>query len=95
MATSGYADVTPAQVSPPGETLSEELAARTMTQKQLAQAMGRPHKLVNEIVRGKKRITAETALQLEQALGVDARIWLGLQTEYDLHLARRLQARSA
>lgn len=50
---------------------------------------------MNEIVRGKKRITAETALQLQRVLGIDARIWLGLQTEYDLHLARRVQARSA
>ena len=95
MATRAYSDMTPAHVSPPGDTLSEELVARAMTQKELAQAMGRPQKLVNEIVRGKKRITAETALQLQRVLGIDARIWLGLQTEYDLHLARSVQARSA
>ena len=51
--------------------------------------MGRPYQVVNEIVRGRKAITAETALQLEAALEIKAHIWLGLQTDYELVRARK------
>ncbi len=74
---------------PPGEVLAEELQARDMTQRELATRMGRPAQAINEIVNGKKTITAETALQLEKVLGPSAEFWLGLQTTYDLTLARR------
>ncbi|MEX2032259.1 MAG: HigA family addiction module antitoxin [Dehalococcoidia bacterium] len=77
----------------PGELLAEEIEVRHMTQKALAEAIGRPAQVVNEIVRGKKAITAETAIQLEEALGISAHLWLNLQSEYELTLAR--QARRA
>jgi HTH-type transcriptional regulator/antitoxin HigA len=54
--------------------------------------MGRPPRLISEIVRGKRSITAETAVQLERALDVPARFWLTLQTQYDLVLARQRQS---
>ena len=73
----------------PGELLAEELEARALTQKRLAEAMGRPPQAINEIVRGRKAITAETAVQLERALGIPARFWLNLQAAYDLALARQ------
>lgn len=73
---------------PPGEILAEELEARGMTQRELAEEMGRPPQVINEIVKGKKAITAETALQLEEALGPSAEFWMGLQTTYLLTLAR-------
>ena len=73
----------------PGELLAEELEVRSMTQKALAEAIGRPAQMVNEIVRGKKAITAETAIQLEEALGIPAHLWLNLQSEHDLTLARQ------
>lgn len=79
----------------PGELLAEELEARGLTQKDLAAIMERPAQAVNEIVRGKKAITADTALQLEAALGTPATFWLNLQSQYDLALARRAQARRA
>lgn len=72
----------------PGVTLAEELEAREMTQKALAAAMDRPAQVVNEIVNGKKTITAETALQLEHVLDIPARFWMNLQTDYDLTVAR-------
>lgn len=72
----------------PGEVLADELETRGMTQKALAEAMGRPAKTVNEIVRGKKSITAETALQLERVLGVSAQFWMNTQTRWDLARAR-------
>jgi HTH-type transcriptional regulator / antitoxin HigA len=72
----------------PGVTLAEELGARAMTQKALADAMDRPVQVVNEIVNGKKAIIAVTALQLEQVLDISARFWMNLQTDYDLTVAR-------
>jgi HTH-type transcriptional regulator/antitoxin HigA len=66
----------------PGETLAEELAARQLTQAYLARRIGRPVQVINEIVNGKKAITAETALQLEQALAIPAHVWVNLQAQY-------------
>lgn len=79
----------------PGELLGEEIGVRGLTQKALAEAMGRPAYVVNEIVRGKKAITAESALQLEEALGISARFWLNLQTDYDLTRAKLARTRKA
>lgn len=75
----------------PGEVLAEELEARAMTQRSLAQAIGRPEQVISEIVHGKKGITAETALQLADAFGVSAEFWMNLQTSYELTLARAAQ----
>jgi HTH-type transcriptional regulator/antitoxin HigA len=79
----------PAVVIPPGESIQEELAARGWTQRQLAQKMRRPVQAVNEVIRGKRQITAETALELASAFGTSAEMWLGLESRYRLHLARR------
>lgn len=72
----------------PGELLAEELEVRAMTQKALASALGRPAQAVNEIIRGKKSITADTAVGLERVLGTPAYLWLRLQAAHDLALAR-------
>lgn len=79
----------------PGETLAEEIAARGMSQKALAEKMGRPLQAINEIVLGKKQITAETALQLEDALGVSAETWMNLEMAYRLTKARLARSRPA
>ena len=73
---------------PPGETLGEELEARGLSQSELARRMERPIQAINEIVRGRKAITAETALQLEDVLGVSADFWLRLEADYQLSVAR-------
>lgn len=78
----------------PGEVLAEHLRARGLTQIELARRMDRPVQVINEIVRGKKRITAETALQLERVLGIRARYWLQVQADHDLSVARK-KARTA
>lgn len=52
---------------------------------------GRPVQAINEIINGKKAITAETALQLEQVLKTPAHVWLSLQAQYDLTKARLAQ----
>lgn len=79
---------TPARPTPPGRVLQRELDARGWTQKRLAEVMGRPHKTVNTICRGKERITAETALQLADALGASAELWVNLEARYRLWMTR-------
>ncbi len=66
----------------PGEFLAEEIAARHITQKELARRMGRPATAINAIINGKKAVTAETALQLEEVMPeISARFWLNLETD--------------
>ena len=90
--TDAYPDV----AIPPGEYLAEEIAARDITQKELARRMGRPANTINEIINGKKAVTAETALQLEEVMPeIPARFWLNLETDYQLTKAlnkRRVRA---
>src|SRR6266536_13603 len=78
---------------PPGEILLEALQERAMTQSELARRMDRPLKTINEIVKGKAAITPETAIQLERALGISARVWNGLEANYREHLARQQSLR--
>ena len=82
---------------PSGEFLAEEIAARNITQKELARRMGRPANVINEIINGKKSVTAETALQLEQVMPeIPARFWLNLEIDYQLTkalLKRRVQVK--
>jgi HTH-type transcriptional regulator / antitoxin HigA len=79
--TESYPDV----AIPPGEYLAEEIKTRGLSQKELAKRMGRPLNAINEIINGKKAITAETALQLEQVMPeIPARFWLNLETDYQL-----------
>ena len=79
--TEAYPDV----AIPPGEYLAEEIGARGIPQKELAMRMGRPVNAINEIINGKKSITAETALQLEAVVPeIPARFWLNLETDYRL-----------
>ncbi len=88
-----YEDLSPSLAIPPGETLLDELRARGMTQVELAKRMGRPPKVVSQIIKGKKAITADTAIQLEKVIdGVGALFWLRLEAQYRLTLAR-LEAR--
>jgi len=75
-------------VTPAGETLLETLEAVGMSQTELATRMGRPYKTVNEIIRNKASITAETAVQLEQVLGIPASFWLKREQRYREFLAR-------
>ena len=58
-----------------------------ITQNKLAVAIGVPPRRINEIVHGKRGITADTALRLERYFGVSAQFWLNLQTRYELDLA--------
>ena len=73
----------------PGEILREEfLRPMDVTQVQLARHLGVPLQRVNEIVTGKRGITAATAHLLGQALGTAPEFWMNLQAQYDLTVSR-------
>ena len=73
----------------PGEILLEEfLLPMNVSQNALARATGVPPRRINEIVLGKRRVTADTALRLAVAFGTSEGFWLGLQADYDLEEAR-------
>jgi antitoxin HigA-1 len=73
----------------PGEMLAEEwLIPMGISQYALAKAMGVPARRINEIVQGKRGITADTAVRLAAFFGVDAQSWMNLQTFYDTEMAR-------
>jgi addiction module HigA family antidote len=71
-----------------GATLREELAERGMTQTAFAKRIGRPVQMVNEIIKGKKTITAETAIAFQKALGIRAEFWLKMEASYQIAEAR-------
>ncbi|MGC4174570.1 HigA family addiction module antitoxin [Demequina sp.] len=73
----------------PGEILMEDfIDGFGITQNKLAVSIRVPPRRINEIVHGKRAITADTALRLGRYFGVDPQFWLNLQTQYDLELAR-------
>jgi HTH-type transcriptional regulator/antitoxin HigA len=78
-------DIYPDVAIHPGEYLAEEIEARAITQTELARRMRRPLNTINEIINGKKAITAEPALQLEDVMPeIPARFWLNMETDYQL-----------
>jgi addiction module HigA family antidote len=73
----------------PGEVLFEEfLVPLGVSQHRVAVAIDVPPRRINEIVHGKRRITADTALRLARYFGTSERFWLNLQSRYDLEAQR-------
>ncbi|MGH9229333.1 MAG: HigA family addiction module antitoxin [Acidimicrobiales bacterium] len=73
----------------PGEILAEEyLSPLGITQHRVAVAIGVPPRRINEIVHGKRRISADTALRLARYFGTSERFWMNLQARYDLEAER-------
>jgi len=71
----------------PGEVLMEEfIQPLGITQNRLAVAIAVPPRRINEIVHGKRRITADTALRLGRYFGTSAQFWLNLQSHFDLEV---------
>ncbi|MDZ7845237.1 MAG: HigA family addiction module antitoxin [Anaerolineales bacterium] len=72
----------------PGEVLLEEfLNPMDLSQNRLAIHIGVDARRINEIVLGKRRVTADTALRLSRFFGNSAQFWMGLQSDYDLDVA--------
>lgn len=79
----------------PGEVVLQEfLVPMELSQNALARAIGVPPRRVNEIVLGKRSITADTALRLAKALGTTEGFWLGLQADYDIEEARKVMRKT-
>ena len=73
----------------PGEILLEEfLEPMELSQNRLALALGVPPRRINEIVLGKRGVTADTALRLGRYFGMSPQFWLGLQMDFDLNVTR-------
>ncbi len=73
----------------PGEILLEEfLKPMQISQNGLARAIGVPPRRINEIVLGRRAVTADTALRLAQAFGNSVQFWMGLQDEFAVREAR-------
>lgn len=73
----------------PGEVLLEEfLRPMKISQHQLAVNIRVPAQRINEIILGKRSITADTAMRLAKALGTSPEFWLGLQMDFDLEIAQ-------
>ncbi len=73
----------------PGEVLMEEfLEPLGVTQHRLAVQIGVPPRRINEIVHGKRRVTADTALRLARYFGTTDRFWLNLQTRFDIEIEK-------
>ena len=74
----------------PGEVLLEELLKPLdISQNKLARAMQVPPRRINEIVPGKRAVTADTAIRFSRAPGTSEQFWMGLQADYDLEEARK------
>ena len=74
----------------PGEVLMEDfIKGFGITQNKLATAIGVPPRRINEIVHGKRGITADTAVRLAKYFGTSAELWMNLQSHYELRLERR------
>ena len=76
-------------VTHPGEVLKDEIEERGISQRQLADSMGLPYSVVNEILNGRRPLTAKTALMFEAALDVPADSLMYMQTKYTMQTARK------
>ena len=78
----------PAHIISPGEMLKAEMANQGISYRQLAALTGRATRILTEIARNRKSVTARTALDLEGALDIPAQVWLHLEAKYRLGLER-------
>jgi addiction module HigA family antidote len=73
----------------PGELLKEELECRYLSQKAVAKQLGLPYTAFNEILNGKRPVTADFALLMEAAFGINADLLVKMQTRYNMQTARQ------
>ncbi len=85
-------NLTPFEPTHPGEILKEEIEYRGLSQRQLAKEMGVSPSLLNEILNGKRGLSAEYALLFEAALGIDAEPLIKIQADYDMQRIKSNQS---
>lgn len=78
----------------PGEVLKEEfLLPLNISAYKLSKDLGIPQTRTSEILKGNRRITADTALRLSQYFGITAKFWLGLQDDYDIEEEKSIKSK--
>ncbi len=81
-------DMVPGSAMHPGELLRDELEAREMKQVELAKALGIAKNVMSEIISGKRNLTPELAVRLEEALGIKAEFWMKYQVYHEIDKIR-------
>ncbi|MDR3250554.1 MAG: HigA family addiction module antidote protein [Tannerella sp.] len=85
-------NLTPFEPTHPGEILKEEIEYRGVSQRKLAAQMGVAYSVLNEVLNAKRPVTTEYAMLFEAALGIQAYILIGMQTDYNMQVASRDQS---
>ncbi|MGM9853473.1 MAG: HigA family addiction module antitoxin [Muribaculaceae bacterium] len=81
-------NLTPFEPTHPGELIRDELEARRLSQAKLAKRIGVSPSLLNEVINGKRAVNTELALLLEAAFGIEAELFLKLQSAYNMQVAK-------
>lgn len=84
----GPYDLDPYEPTHPGEVLGDELDARGLSQKAFAETLGVPCSVLNEVIKGKRRMSPALAFKIEAATEIKAYFWMELQTQYDYWMAK-------
>jgi len=79
---------TPYEATHPGTLIADEIEARGLKQKDVAMELGVANTYLNEVIKGKRAITADFALLLEKSFGISAEYWMRFQTQYEIDQAR-------
>ena len=82
-------NLTPFKPTHPGSLLKDELEYRNISQIQFSKKLGVPNTAFNEILNGKRPVTTDFALLIEAALNIPAYILIGLQSDYNLQIAKK------
>ena len=81
-------NLTPFEPTHPGELIRDELEARNLSQVKLANQIGVSPSLLNEVINDKRAVNTELALLLEAAFGIEAELFLKLQSDYNMQVAK-------
>ncbi|MDL2323442.1 HigA family addiction module antidote protein [Bacteroidales bacterium OttesenSCG-928-A17] len=79
----------PAFPTHPGEVLKEELEYRGISQRKFSAQIGVQYTMLNEILNGKRSMNVQFAMLVEAALGIDAELWVKMQTRYNMLVAKK------
>ena len=79
----------PSEPIHPGELLKEEIEYRGISQKKFAQRIGMSYTVLNEVLNCKRAVTTEYALLFEAALGIEAGMWIRIQADYNMQMAKQ------
>ncbi|MDR0814537.1 MAG: HigA family addiction module antidote protein [Bacteroidales bacterium] len=82
-------NITPYRPIHPGEIIKDEIEYRGISQRKLATQMGVSYTLLNEVLNGKRSVNTELAMLVEAALDIDAGVFIRMQADYNMQVARK------